>query len=224
MQADPHTGKISKPYRLILSDQVTLRTHPVATHTDWSNSEYSNIKLNIKTYYSKDQRDFCVYCRCLINYKGYGEPIEHIIHKQHRPNWMFEPQNLALSCYNCNTKKSTRHTLKAGFRSATIFPNGSNFYRILHPHFDDFEAYILIEDNLIYKAISAGKGVTHIRFFQLNGETILMNRAKEKLLGKASIYKRLAHQVSNNSLSRLEKRNFRRVAKDLVHNYHLPGT
>ncbi len=218
MKINPLLGKIDIPYRWKLVDKRVIDAYPLTTHTDWDtkNYRYKEIKDRIKDHYSIEQNDHCVFCRRDINYKGWDEPIEHIIHKKFRYIWMFEPLNLALSCRHCNTKKSIKHALKKPFRNILVFSTNSNDYRIVHPHFDNFENFIYIEDNLFYRSINRDKGLLHISFFQLNGEIMLMNRAKDEKISRLDYYKKLTHKISDNNISRLEKKTYRKVLKDII--------
>lgn len=208
MKTNPNKGKIQKPYLWKMIDKKTIINFPPTSHNDWDtkNYRYKDIKARIKDHYSIEQNDFCVFCRRKINFKGWDEPIEHIIHKSHRYKWMFFPTNLALSCRHCNTKKSTKHSLRKPFRESNSFPFKSEDYRIVHPHLDNFEDYIYIEDNLFYRSVNKDKGVLHIKFFHLNDEIMLIDRAKENKISTLDYYKKLTHKISDSSIGRSEKK------------------
>jgi len=218
MRQNPVNGKIQSPYLWRAIDERIIREHPVVSHNSWTNLNYHHrdIKTRIKTHYLYQQNGHCVYCRLPINFQGWDEPIEHIIHKEFKYIYMYTPVNLAISCKHCNTKKSRKHALAKPYRNLPVFPAQSIHYRIIHPHFDNFEDYIVLEDDLFYRAIRRDKGLLHIMFFSLNQEVILMKRARDKKISQIDYYKRLIHKISDNSTHRWEKRRYRQVANSII--------
>lgn len=146
--------------------------------SSWSASRYSSLKKAIKFHYSVVQDDVCPYCREEIRYGGYGEPIEHIYPKSDEPSWMFEPQNLCLSCYGCNSKKHDKITTIDGFIKEMKYPNRSADFRIIHPHFDKYSAHIDSGDVFVRPRSNSEKGKETIRICQLNRMDLLIKRAK----------------------------------------------
>lgn len=146
-------------------------------HTVWSNSEYDELKKHIKFHYSVMQNDTCAYCREPIRFDGYGEPIEHIVPKNHAPGWMFEPKNLCLSCYGCNTKKSVKVTLIGGYNIGQTYPITTNSFNIIHPHFDVFSTCIDSKELLFKPKNNNLKGKNTIEFCKLNRPDLLFKRA-----------------------------------------------
>lgn len=148
--------------------------------SSWSASTYSSLKKAIKFHYSVVQDDVCPYCREEIRYGGYGEPIEHIYPKSDEPNWMFEPQNLCLSCYGCNSKKHDKITTIDDFvkDNKKKYPNRSANFRIIHPHFDTYSAHIDSKYMFVRPRLNSEKGKETIRICQLNRMDLLMKRAK----------------------------------------------
>lgn len=156
---------------------------PVINPSDkgWTSSGNKKLKKEIKNHYSIVQNDTCAYCRLPVRYDGYGEPIEHIVPKSIMVKWMFHPENLCLSCYGCNTKKSDKDTL-VNFASQIDnfdnYPKVSSDFNIIHPHFDIFSKHIY-EDNLIYKPREGSvKGRNTIDFCQLNRFDVLYLKAR----------------------------------------------
>lgn len=125
--------------------EETINNNSHNKSNDWSLHCYSNLKIHVKEHYSVLQDDICFYCKINLRHGGYGEPIEHIVPKDDKPQWMFKPKNLALSCYACNTKKNAENTLTTSGLLSTEYPNNSNDFLIYHPHFDiwddDFAIY-----------------------------------------------------------------------------------
>ena len=52
---------------------------------------------------------------------------------------MFTPQNLAVSCRDCNLSKGQTEVRTTTRKK---FPNESRHYRIVHPHFDNYSDHI----------------------------------------------------------------------------------
>ncbi len=135
-----------------LIDSTTLHNNPAYSNKCWDKSIYDRIKKNLKKYYCRTQKRMCFYCKTELEAACHDEHIEHIVHKEFRPMWMFEPLNLGISCSQCNVKKGVKHALREFARNSVILPIGSVFYRIVHPHFDVYAKHIELEEDLFVKA------------------------------------------------------------------------
>jgi uncharacterized protein (TIGR02646 family) len=106
----------------------------------WADSAIAGLKKEIKDHYIAQQGRRCAYCRHSIYTNNNAVwDAEHVISKRKDPEFMFEPRNLAISCKDCNIAKGeqeVRNTKKAAF------PETSPEYKIVHPHFDDYDAHI----------------------------------------------------------------------------------
>jgi len=216
MRPNPEIGRISAPYKIKALEHILLKNNPPIASTDWSNSLYNPLKENIKSYYSVIQNDYCAFCRTKINFKGYNEPIEHVVNKNRKIGWMFNPLNLVLACDECNTRKGIKHTLRKPYRSLTTMPIGSQFYRIVHPHFDNYEDHITIEHNLFYRAVTRDKGFFTIIICGLWHFQLLMKRAEVIKIGSLDLYRNLAHRMKDINIHKVEKRNIRAVMNDII--------
>ena len=108
---------------------------------DWSNEEFVGIKAAIKAHYKVEQNYTCPYCAIVYPVKhGMAWDIEHIVAKDKKAQFMFEPRNLCVACKDCNGAKSSKEVLINPGR--VRFPSNSRDYNIVHPHFDDYEAHI----------------------------------------------------------------------------------
>lgn len=108
---------------------------------DWKNKEFKGLKDNVKKHYKVEQNYICPYCQVEYPIKhGMVWDIEHIISRDSKVQFMFEPYNLCVACKDCNGAKSSINVLK---NEAVIrFPRRSNSYKIVHPHFDIYNKHI----------------------------------------------------------------------------------
>lgn len=121
------------------------------------NKELDEIKKHIKDYYLLAQDYRCPYCHQKITVVHNGAwDTEHIIPKDTHPDFMFDPQNLCISCKDCNGEKSNKNVLTN--KKAVRLPKKSKNYTIIHPHFDNFEEHIKIIDDTLYFLPKTDKG------------------------------------------------------------------
>lgn len=116
----------------------------------WSDDDLSSLKEKIKKHYHSIQNTICPYCKQKLNSThGRHWDIEHIIPRSLAKNFMFEPQNLCMSCVDCNSEKSNK---KVTTSTAQVkYPTNPDQYLIIHPHFDDYEKNLLVvEAGLFY--------------------------------------------------------------------------
>lgn len=173
---------------------------------------------HIKFHLSVVQTDICAYCRMPIRFLGYGEPIEHIFPKSLNPRWMYHPKNVCLSCYGCNTKKGDQNTriggIKKNGKAYHKYPSSSSEYLIIHPHFDTFSKFLVIED-LICKPnprTTSTKGQETIKMCKLNRLDLLYQRARNTKLNNTGIHA-IALNVINDLNSKPEEK---KAAQDLI--------
>jgi len=108
---------------------------------DWSKGDFDPIRKSIKLHYRKEQNYTCPYCKVKNPVThGMAWDIEHIIPKDKKPLFMFEPKNLCVSCKDCNGAKGNKEVLVNSRRKT--FPSKSSDYKIVHPHLDDYEKHI----------------------------------------------------------------------------------
>ncbi|MBD9652908.1 hypothetical protein IB267_31570 [Ensifer sp. ENS09] len=107
----------------------------------WSEAEVNSVRKEIKDHYIAEQEMKCCYCsfETLTKHNGVWNG-EHIISRDADPRFMFEPLNLAICCKDCNTKKSAKEVRKDPTRKG--FPDKSEHYDIVHPHFDTYSDHI----------------------------------------------------------------------------------
>jgi uncharacterized protein (TIGR02646 family) len=130
----------------------------------WSDNAVAPVKKEAKDHYIAQQNYRCAYCKQPV-YTGNNAvwDAEHIISKRLNPEFMFEPQNLAISCKDCNLAKGEQEVRKTKKLS---FPRTSAEYRIVHPHYDNYDDHIRWMGPVCV-AISAEKGSSTISMCNL---------------------------------------------------------
>ncbi len=171
----PLTWRIKKPYMLNYYDLRQLDKHP---DLEWEDRKYSAIKQRIKYQYCKDQKGYCAYCRTEMEYKCHSSHIDHIVDKATHHGWRFTGLNLTLSCPQCNTYKLNKETLRDFARNAQAIPVGSAFYKIIHPHFDDYSRHIVFDENIFVRALDNDKGYNTIEICGLWRSLYIDRRGK----------------------------------------------
>lgn len=117
---------------------------PAHSASDWASESFGMVKKTIKDHYLKVQDYTCCFCRQRIVVKhNRGWDTEHIISRSSYPKFMFHPQNLCVTCIDCNVEKNSKNVLVAS-RKITKFPARSSSYLIVHPHFDNYDEHIRV--------------------------------------------------------------------------------
>ncbi|PHR56138.1 MAG: HNH endonuclease [Arcobacter sp.] len=133
----------------------------------WSDSVFSDIRSKIKTHYISIQKNKCPYCqqKTLSNHGRYWD-IEHIIARATIVNFMFEPENLCISCIDCNQKKGKKKITSS--KAKVHLPSSSSSYLIIHPHYDNYEEHIMVIKEGFYYIALKEKGEKTIEVCGLN--------------------------------------------------------
>ena len=115
----------------------------------WSYEELDPVKAEIKNYYKLKQNYRCSYCwrEILINHSAAWD-TEHIVPRSLHPQFIFEPKNLCIACKDCNLAKGNVEVLVNKTRKR--YPTKSSDFKIVHPHFDEYEEHISIHIERIY--------------------------------------------------------------------------
>lgn len=119
----------------------------------WGDKDIKSIKSSIKKYYINEQNNICSYCKQKIK-SNHGSvwDIEHIIPRSFEKNFMFSPQNLCVTCKECNEIKSNKKITTS--KAKINLPTASKLYMIIHPHFDVYEDYLMvIKEGFFYVAL-----------------------------------------------------------------------
>ncbi|WP_443477956.1 HNH endonuclease [Novosphingobium aerophilum] len=118
----------------------------------WGEEKLEALRSLIKKHYIAQQAYQCCYCRQRL-YSNHGRPwdVEHIIAMSLKPKFMFEPQNLAVACVECNQEKRAKPVTDS---KRVSFPTTADHYAIVHPHFDVWEDHIELEGEATYHSLS----------------------------------------------------------------------
>lgn len=110
----------------------------------WSNSfgtpEQHNIRNEIKAFIKSEleiiQDNYCAFCGINLT-KVHEVHREHIAPQYKHPHYIFEEENLVLSCCYCNKHKG---------RYLTVVNDTNDYstttFKILHPHKDNYSDYL----------------------------------------------------------------------------------
>lgn len=174
----------------------TIANNPQNAGTAWNLSAYNAVKAHIKNHYSILQSDICCYCRAFLRHGGYGEPIEHIVPKDDKPKWMFVPQNLALSCYPCNTKKNADNTLSAAGQASVNYPTTEAGFIIYHPHYNNWDTHFEVF-HLYFLKPKTQKGRATFRVCELYRLSLPLDKAKMRGIEEETIRAKVLTKIFN---------------------------
>jgi uncharacterized protein (TIGR02646 family) len=144
---------------------------------DWGDNDpiLIRLKTNIRRFLDNIQSGKCCYCGRLLVLSE----VDHIAPKGRYPDFLFEPENLALSCKDCNSleRKGSTNTIKVHdphYRNCTFL--------LVHPYRDDPKAHYKLDDQVIKIFIQpiTDEGVFSVNLFGLNEEAHSILRAQQK--------------------------------------------
>ncbi|MGS0536282.1 HNH endonuclease [Pseudoalteromonas sp. SaAl2] len=151
----------NKAQKQLISDVVD---NPDFKHSDWNNDnlskELAGLRSFIRKHYRVQQNKRCAYCRKDMSVvSALNCHVEHIVPKSLHDKYMFLPKNLCVVCADCNQIKKDKETLtlNQGGKKRTRYPRASSGFKIVHPHFDNYEDHIDISrDNWYIDRTSKG--------------------------------------------------------------------
>lgn len=166
---------ISKPY--IYCDDFEKRlkskfSESGVTYSNWQDDDISDIRSDIRDFYRREQNAKCAYCKQSVSLVSANNcQIEHIVPKSKYIEFITEPKNLCVICADCNEIKRNQEVLNevpnvTEKTNIKRYPKSSNAFKIIHPHFDNYNDHIL-EINGFYLDKSL-KGSYTILFCKLN--------------------------------------------------------
>lgn len=157
--------KIAEPYQFSEEEAEYLTEHPLSKAKNWYDNDYKPIKDNIRDYYKTAQNNTCCYCRLPLHGGAGNIEIEHIIDKNRRLDFVFEPKNLVVSCHNCNFNKSTKAVM-AVCPTPNDYPIDGENFNIVHGHFHDYFEHVEFRASSAYHALT-DRGETTINLCKL---------------------------------------------------------
>jgi uncharacterized protein (TIGR02646 family) len=170
---------ISEPYQVTDEDEAAFQeASPDEKDKDhWKKDCLDEFKERFRDDMEPKQNYICAYCRLELHPNEVTPEIEHIVPKSEKPNWMYDPFNLCISCKLCNTKKSTKEVLRDN--TLKDLPHNSDAYLLIHPHLDRYSDYIEFVGDVLYKAKgdSDSKGAKTIEICELNRLEVAIARA-----------------------------------------------
>lgn len=121
---------------------------------DTRNNFLTTVKHEIKSHYLSAQDYRCAYCkqRVVVEHNAAWD-TEHIIPKDKYPDFLFVPENLCISCKDCNRIKSNKNVLKN--KSRKTYPDKPGDYILCHPHFHEYSKHIrIVREAVLYLPIT----------------------------------------------------------------------
>jgi hypothetical protein len=145
---------ISQPLELSEEDLLAIQAVSAdgLVSDPWADDRVTIMKSRAKKHYVSEQGNRCCYCtQQWLTEHGRVWDLEHVVPKVLRPEFMFEPRNLAIACPDCNQAKWHKETLTG--QPVTEYPSSTDSFLVVHPHFDRWEDHI-DKCGVVYKPIS----------------------------------------------------------------------
>jgi len=153
--------------------QIEVKLQDITfTHNDWEGDDLIDLRKAIREFYKKEQYGFCSYCKNSVSIQVADNcHIEHIAPKSKYRSFIFEPKNLCVICAECNKIKRAQETLNQEPDTVNrgsnrkLYPRSSNAFKIVHPHFDNYEDHIEIFGDYFYvdKTVKGGYTILYCK-------------------------------------------------------------
>lgn len=135
----------------------------------WNDESLGEIRKKIKVHLKGICDDKCYFCKSTV--RGRDVNIEHIVSKAKHSIFTYKPENLILSCSDCNSLKNDSDVFARNFNASTFnswndYPMESGDYKIIHPYIDQYEEH-LIREGILYK-YKDNKGLETIKAYNLD--------------------------------------------------------
>lgn len=185
-------NKINKSYKLN-KDDISVINRYFTCHTDWSKSNFNDLKQSLITHLREEQKNKCCYCKRELGFDLKEVEIEHIIPKGEYECFTFHMKNLSLSCPGCNTSKHADQVL---YNPVVKYPRTGKNFKIVHPHFDDYDLHIAIHYGSIYEGLDA-KGHNTLSACNISRLRKVIQRQREADLNNGSLTYKLINALTN---------------------------
>jgi len=145
--------KLSKPFRQRITALPWLKKIDihwlsfngcVFGNDYWSydgDPQVGNFRSQVKKFFRDAQNGHCCYCSVEIDKNARLYDLEHVINSSKREDLMFELENLASSCPQCNVAKLDTQITTKKTRRGSRLPLESSQYLLVHPHLDEWDAH-----------------------------------------------------------------------------------
>lgn len=135
----------------------------------WNDRGLKEVRKKIKIHLKNICSDKCFFCKSSV--RGRDVNIEHLVSKTNYKMFTYKPENLILSCSDCNSLKNSSGVFTSGidttlFNSWDDYPMKSEDYKIIHPYIDKYEKH-LVRIGIIYQYIDS-KGLETIKAYNLD--------------------------------------------------------
>lgn len=146
------------------ADAAYIKNYNGSEHTQWNHTSgpIVSIRDSIRQHYFLEQHFLCAYCRMEHKQRhGLTWDVEHIIPKATHPQFLYEPENLALACKECNISKDNKNVLTRQISKAASLPKNNSDYSIIHPHLDKYSDHMeiaVIENKVFHRPKNKDKG------------------------------------------------------------------
>jgi uncharacterized protein (TIGR02646 family) len=132
-------------------DTITTKLSNPFIHTNWGDDDLQEVRKEIRDFYKYQQKGICSYCKQNVSIVSVANcHVEHIVPKSIHLDFIFTPKNLCVICADCNQIKRDQETLgeipetMTNASNRRRYPSSSNAFKIVHPHFDNYDDHILI--------------------------------------------------------------------------------
>lgn len=144
-------------------DAAFISRYDGVSHEQWNSTEgfIVNLRKTIRSHYLSQQKYRCAYCRMEKKEQhGLTWDVEHIIPKATHPKFLYEPENLAMACKECNIAKANKDVLVKPLSHSSSYPTKSEDYKIVHPHYDSYSEnfeLIVVEGRVTHRPKNSHK-------------------------------------------------------------------
>lgn len=173
-------ARLTQLTQLSEEEHDMLKGDGARNHRLWSDTEYhsrslvNRFKMEVKEHYFWHQGSRCCYCSMELQPNARVFDAEHILDKSGFPEFMFHPENLAVSCVLCNMHKSAKTVLSDNTERPLSVPSDSAEYKILHPHLDEWSHHLRFDDlGRILPVEGSSKGPDTISICAMDGINFL---------------------------------------------------